>query len=38
MIDYITDAYVLRCPYCGSVVRSFVKEPEKLLKLRDRRR
>ncbi len=26
------------CRKCGSIVRSYVKEPEKLLKLRDRRR
>ena len=25
------------CRHCGSVVRSFVEEPEKLLKKRDRR-
>ncbi len=30
--------YHMICRNCGSVVRSFVKEPEKLLKRRDRRK
>ena len=37
------DKYVQKCPYhsicrnCGSVVRSYVKKPEKLLKRKDRK-
>jgi len=30
--------YHMICRSCGSVVRSYVKEPEKLLKRRDRRK
>lgn len=30
--------YHIVCRNCGSVVRSFVKDPEKLLKMRDRRK
>ncbi len=33
-----TDLYHEICRDCGSVVRSYVKEPEKLVKRKDRRR
>ena len=32
------DLYHLICRRCGSVVRSYVKDPEKLLKRKDRKR
>ena len=34
---YSGDLYHVICRRCGSVVRSYVKDPEKLLKKKDRR-
>jgi hypothetical protein len=34
---YSVDLYHVICRRCGSVVRSYVKDPEKLLKKKDRR-
>lgn len=33
-----TSLHYIVCRNCGTVVRSYVKEPEKLLKKRDRRK